>query len=260
MVRSAGLAGLAARELHAPGVITAAVVGSTAAAHLHLAVIAQYLPSLSHVALYTADPGPGIGRRLLDQLEVAGIGVSTTTDVRQAAFGANVLVMAGLERANLEIGQLAPGVLLVNAASRDLPDELIDGVDQLYVDDLALVRDNQHRNFVKLHLAGLAAQPEPLCQRSEGWCRPQVVWRHQRRIDAELSWILTGRHHGRTHLDDVLLVELLSERVVDIALASRLQQAAVEHGLGAWSDSAGVVGDPGGTDPARVRLAGREPQ
>jgi ornithine cyclodeaminase/alanine dehydrogenase-like protein (mu-crystallin family) len=230
VIRIAALAGLAARELHAPGVVTAAIVGADPAAQLYLSVIARALPNLSHVAVCatSAEPAHPIAPSVLAQLDRAGIGLSITADLRQAAFGANLLVIARHGRDRLDLGPLSPGALLINAAGRDLPDELLDGVDQLYVDDLGLLEEHKHRNFVRLHLDG----PEPVLQQREGLHRHQAVWRHHRRIEADLWRLLTGAHPGRSHVDDVLLVELLSENTVDAALACRLHQTAVELGLG----------------------------
>jgi ornithine cyclodeaminase/alanine dehydrogenase-like protein (mu-crystallin family) len=239
MIRSAGLAGLAARQLGAPGVVTAAVFGSGVVSQVQLAVIARHLPNLSHVAVYVADAEFEhiFKRDLLDQLELAGIGLSTTADMRQAAFGANVLILACLDMARLEIGQVAPGMLVVNATGDDLPDDLIDRVDQLYVDDLGLLEVSQRRQFIKLHLASAGRPAEPSLQHREGWHRHQAGWRDQRRIESDLGHVLTGKHPGRTHVDDTLLVELLSCDTVDVTLASRLQQSALKHGLGCWINS-----------------------
>jgi ornithine cyclodeaminase/alanine dehydrogenase-like protein (mu-crystallin family) len=55
-----------------------------------------------------------------------------------------------------------------------------------------------------------------------------------RRIDADLGQVLAGTHAGRRLADDVLLMELLGVRDLDVALASRIQQVAQEHGIGTW--------------------------
>jgi ornithine cyclodeaminase/alanine dehydrogenase-like protein (mu-crystallin family) len=233
MVRSAGLSALAARELHPPGVVTAAILGSSEAAQLHLSVIARHVPNLSHAALY---PGgalavPQIEQTLLDQLELAGIGVSLSDSPRRAASGANLVVVTDFDQDRLDIGQLPPGALVVNASGRDLPPELLTGVDQVYVDDLGLLDDNSHRTVVRLHQTGpdLSAQPQNHVR--EGWYRHEVSWRRQRRIEADLGQVLTGAR-GRTYVDDVLLAELLGQSVPDVVLAGRIHQTAAKHGLG----------------------------
>jgi ornithine cyclodeaminase/alanine dehydrogenase-like protein (mu-crystallin family) len=238
-VRSAGLAGLAARELGVAGVVTAAVFGSGMASQIQLAVIAHHVPNVSHVAVYVANAGIDypFERSLLDQLELAGIGLSTTDDTRQASFGANLLIFACLDLEGLELGQAAPGMLMINATGDDLSDDLISRIDQIYVDDLGLLKANQYRQFINLHMASAGRPAEPLIQHREGWHRHQAAWRNQRRIEADLGQVLTGMHQGRTHVDDTLLVELLSCDTVDVMLASWLQQSALKHGLGCWINS-----------------------
>jgi ornithine cyclodeaminase/alanine dehydrogenase-like protein (mu-crystallin family) len=238
MIRSAGLAGLAAKELHAPGVVTAAVLGSSSAGQLYPSVIARNVPNLSHVAIYAggATPGPTVDRGLREQLELAGIGLSITTSARRAASGANLVVLTDPDADHPYLGQLAPGTLVVNATGRDLPDELVTSVDQVYVDDLGLLDENQHRSVVRMHRTGADAAG-PLLNQREGWHRHEAGWRHERRIEADLRQVLTGAH-GRKHIDDIILVELLGLDVPDITLASRIHQTAVKYRLGRRTDAA----------------------
>jgi ornithine cyclodeaminase/alanine dehydrogenase-like protein (mu-crystallin family) len=233
LVRAAALAGLAAREVHVDGVVTAALFASAAATPLHLAVIARHVPWLTHISVHTADaasPVP-IGRALLDQLESAGIGVSATADMRHAAAGANLLITADFAADRLAVGLPPLGSLTVNATGVDLPADLLGSVDQVYVDDLALLAANRHRTVAAMHLAEPGAHEE-LAPRTEGWYRPHAAWRHRRRIDADLAQVLTGQHAGRTDPDDILLVELLGLGTENAALGGRLQRAALERGLG----------------------------
>ncbi|MBC6447382.1 hypothetical protein [Actinokineospora xionganensis] len=226
LVRGAVLVALAARELHVPGVITAAVFGSAAVAGRYLSVIARCVPNLSHVAWHGARTAGQLGQGVLDRLELAGIGVTATDDMRRAAFGAGLLVLApGADP--LRIGPLSPGVLLANATGTDLPDELPAGADQLYVDDLALVDENAHRNFVAMR----RERPEAI-RHHEGWHRRQSRWRGERRIEADLGAVLAGAHPGRTHVDDVVLVELLGADALGTTLADGIRRVAIENGLG----------------------------
>jgi ornithine cyclodeaminase/alanine dehydrogenase-like protein (mu-crystallin family) len=237
MVRAAALAGLAARELHPPGVVTAALFGSSAEVQLHLSVLARHVRTLSHAAMCMDRAELPIEQGLRDQLELAGIGLSSTTDPKRAAFGANLLIIASTGGGIPDVGQLHPGTLVVNASGGDLPAELLAGFDQVYVDDFGLLADNQHRTVVRLHLAGPSHRTELLGQHREGWHRHQAHWRNQRRIEADLGRVLTGAN-GRTHVDDILLVELLGEGALDVAVAGRVQQTAVKHGHGGWVNAA----------------------
>ncbi|WP_033438921.1 hypothetical protein [Saccharothrix sp. NRRL B-16314] len=233
LVRAAALVGLAAREVHADGVVTAALFASPAATPLHLAVIARHVPWLTHISVHTADiasPVP-IGRALLDQLEAAGIGISATADMRHAAAGANLLITSDFAADRLAVGLPPLGSLTVNATGVDLPSDLLDSVDQVYVDDLGLLPANRHRAVAAMHLAEPGTHEE-LAPRTEGWYRPHAAWRHRRRVEADLGRVLTGHHPGRSDPDDILLVELLGVGTENAALGGRLQRAALERGLG----------------------------
>jgi hypothetical protein len=136
---TAGLAALAARLLLANGVVTAGVVGPRLPAQWHLGVLGRYVPNVSHIAVFTADrtKEAAVDARVLDQLDLNGIGVSVASSVADAVLGATLVVTQG--RAGRQIGydQLARGTLLVNADNYVVSDDLREGVARRYsVDDL----------------------------------------------------------------------------------------------------------------------------
>jgi ornithine cyclodeaminase/alanine dehydrogenase-like protein (mu-crystallin family) len=229
-LRMAALAALVTNELLAAGVVTAAVLGSTPAVQLYLAVAARHVSSLSFLAACPEDQT--VDPRALGMLAGAGVSVSVVADVDEAVFGANLLVVADPYHRLLPTNGLALGSLLVNMSGQDMPDRLVNAVDGIYVDDAGLIEENRHRRFVRRHLDASTSEAKPL-RRPEGWYRP-LGWRDERRIDADLGQVLCGAHPGRTHVDDVLLVELLGSLWLDIPLAGQLQRAALEHGIGTW--------------------------
>lgn len=225
-VRGAALTALAACQLLTPGVVTVTVLGSGVAARLQLAVITRHVPDVSHIAVCTAG-GRGewpVTIRLVDQLVLAGIGLTVTHRVDEAVFGANLVVVAGDGHADVRYRQLPKGTVLVNATGRDLPHELVDAVDQVYVDDLRLLDGNLHRYFVRMH----TREQEP----RRGAPHRHTCWPRHRRIESDLVQVFTGKHAGRTSFDDILLVELLGADVLDAPLAYQVYQAAVALGLG----------------------------
>lgn len=232
MISLAGLAGLTARELAGPGEITSAMFGSTASVCLHLRVLARYVPNVSHVSVYPAasvDAARSSCSDVVDVVRRAGIGMSGAPDARTAALGANLVVVTELGLERLDLGPPRPGVLVVNAARRDLPDGLLDQVDRVYVDDFELVEHNQQRAFARLHLAD--QRPPVSMSQQEGWHRPRSPWRDQRRISAELGRVFAGLE-DRPGTDDVSLVELLGGGSPDVWLTSHIHRAATELGIG----------------------------
>jgi ornithine cyclodeaminase/alanine dehydrogenase-like protein (mu-crystallin family) len=233
-LRTAALVAMAARQLLTPSVVTVAALGSGPAVQLQLAVLARHVPTVGFVALWPAgdEETVPVDRPVLDLLESVGVSLLLAGDAEEAMFGANLLLGAGPGQDHLGDRRLALGAVVVNTTGHDLPDHLVDGVDGIYVDDSRLLETNRHRRFVQLHLdqvamGGVGGGVEPR-GRSEGWHRNQCL------IQADLAQVLTGVRPGRKHIDDVLLVELLGLRELDLTLACLLQRAALDLGVGAW--------------------------
>lgn len=207
--RAAALTGLAATAFLVPGAATAAVLSRGFATQPHLMVIARYLRRVSRITICSTPYGAdgAAAPRMLDHLDLAGVHIGLTARVADAVFAAD-LVIAAASSWRLEIGALAKGAVVVNVTNQDLPADLVDAVDGLYVDDAAFIEENRTRAFVGAHLDG------------------------RRRIDADLGQVLTGACAGRTDLDHILLVELLSANALDAVLASVLHRAALDRGLG----------------------------
>lgn len=229
MFQAAALAALAARELLVPGGVTLAMLGATQTTQPQLSLIAGQVPDISHVAICLADrrrPVP-LEARLVDQLELSGIGLSVVTTQADAVFGANLVIATGegAMRQNLDplrLGQLVRGTVLINATGRDLPDDLVERVDQVYVDDLAELAAHADRFVVARHLAaagsGAGTEDAPAPR------RPTIA--------GDLGRLLAGTHPGRERADDIVLVELLGPSTLNVALAHKIFQAARQHGLG----------------------------
>lgn len=235
MISLAGLSALTARELLGPVEVTSAVYGSAASVRLHLLMIARYVPNVSHISVYpavSAEAAHTACQNVGEVLKRAGIGLSGAPDARTAASGANLVVVTELGLARLDIGPLRPGAMVINAARRDLPEELLSQVDRVYVDDLELIEHSQQRAFVRLHLAD--QRPRMAADQQEGWHRRQPLWRDQQRISADLGRVLSGME-GRPGTDDVVLAELLGGGSPDVWLASHIHRTAIELGIG-WHE------------------------
>ncbi len=128
-LRTAGVAALAARQLLAPGVVTASVVGGNGSAQWHLGVLARYVPDVSHVAV-CADVRPH--PRVVDQLDLSGIGLCTNATAVEAIFGATLVVAVGHAVEQVVFDRLARGSVLVNAGTRPVGEDVREGVDQVY--------------------------------------------------------------------------------------------------------------------------------
>jgi N-[(2S)-2-amino-2-carboxyethyl]-L-glutamate dehydrogenase len=225
---------LAAEELLAHGETTVGLLASGEAAHFHLTTIACHLPGVGQVYLTSAsDQGPApVDARVLDLFDRAGIELSVVTTVDEATRGANLLITTGPGHDDLVHRHLPRGALLVNVAGLDMPANIVDRVDQIYVDDLGLLERNRHRRFVTVHLDRLVNGRRVPLRKSLGWQRDRSTWFDLRRIEADFGQVISGRRPGRTNLDDVLLFELLGVRELDVALAEQIHRTARACGLG----------------------------
>jgi hypothetical protein len=119
------------------------------------------------------------------------------------------------------IERIAKGAVLVNGSGWDLPTNVVDGAAKIYVDNMRLLDDNQHRYFVKEHQSSDRA---PAANRHSE--------RRSRRIAGDLAGLLSGHQVARSEPEDIVLVEVLSAGSLSISLAHELTQAAYRLGLG----------------------------
>jgi ornithine cyclodeaminase/alanine dehydrogenase-like protein (mu-crystallin family) len=224
--QSAALTAVAARELLLSAGVTMAMFGPAGVAQPQLSMVARHVPDISHVALCSTDMGTAeVEPELADQLELSGIALSVVPTVAEAVFGANLVIVADhtaseQDLAELRIDQLARGALLVNATGRDLPAELVDRVDEVYVDDMGLLVDYPERHVVATHLA----DPEDGAGTTRCLTEP--------RITSDLAQLLIGGHSVRRRAGDIVLVELLGVHELNADLAYRIYEVATHTGLG----------------------------
>lgn len=232
-LHTAALAAIATRELLTLGGVTVAVLGTWYAAQTQLTVLARHVTDIVHVAVRITDKSgtPELEPRLVDQLDLVGIGLSVTSDLADTLFGANLVVAASdgaLDDSDGHplIGNLVRGTVLVNASGHDLPTALLDQADQIFVDDITLLTEHTHRHFVDRHFANAAATTAG--QPGSSWLgadrRPAIT--------TDLGMLLAGTRVGRQQQDDILAVELLSTGDPDVHLATTIAAAARDNGLG----------------------------
>jgi ornithine cyclodeaminase/alanine dehydrogenase-like protein (mu-crystallin family) len=200
--RAAVLTRVAARQLLNPAAGRAAVLGCGAATDLQLVTIARHLPSIREVAVCPVETEHAcpIEQRALDEIDLAEVRLTVTADAAAAVAEADLVVVA-CTAASWPAGvRPRPGAVVVNATDQDLPDELVDAADELYVDDAELAGEDRRAT--------------------------------RRGADADLNQVRAGRHPGRTAAEHVVLVELLTADRLDVELARMLYRAAVERGLG----------------------------
>lgn len=224
--QAAALATVAAREMMVTGGVTMAMLGPAADVQPQLSVVARHVPDISHVALCGESMGTkDVEPRLVDQLELSGIALSVVPTVADAVFGANLVIAtdhagSAHDLAELRTDQIARGALLVNATGKDLPADVVDQVDHVYVDDLGLLDRYPDRRAVATHLA----QPTTALTPTHRGTAP--------RIAGDLAGLLAGRQSRRWRAEETVLVELLGVHELNADLAYRIYEVATHTGLG----------------------------
>jgi hypothetical protein len=166
----------------------------------------------------TAGAVPVIEPRLADQLELHGIGVSVVSSPSEGLFGANfVVTTSGREHQqsteSLRSDLLAHGTVLVNATGNDLPEPLVNQMDEIYVDDVGLLEAHRDRRVAAMYLDSTSESGGP-------------------RLSGDLAELLAGQSPNRQEPNDNVLVELLGAHDLNARLAHRVCDGALDTGLG----------------------------
>jgi hypothetical protein len=223
-VRSAGLAAIAARLLVPAGAATVCVIGSGYPAELMVRMVVRYVVGVTHVAVCAVDGSVDaiITHRLIDELELSGIGLAVTSRVDEATFGANLVGVAGTQPVmDLRIRHIARGAVIVNCSGLDLPVNVVHGVTKVCVDDLQLVDANGHRYFIRLHR---------LNEDRAAMLRPRDL--RLCRIAADLVELLRRGHSPPAEPPGVVLVEVLGAGDCSASLTRQIVRVAHRLGMG----------------------------
>lgn len=215
VLRAACHTALAARELLVARVATAAVVGAGSAVVAQLTALALSVANLSEVVVCPArghEPGWPTGRLARHAAE-QGIALSFTRTAQRALLGADLVVLA--------TGATA-------AMCEDVDAHLL------------------ARGALLVNATG-SALPARLARRADQIFVDAPIAEGGR---VSLGRLLHGEGPGRLRDDSLVVVDLFGPPVPDVALASRLHEIALRHGLGGVLDDLPRGHDTGeGTDP-----------
>ncbi|GII54400.1 hypothetical protein Pth03_27890 [Planotetraspora thailandica] len=220
-VYRACLAAAAARRLMGPSIATVCVVAPRYAATAHLRLIAKYVRDAAHVAVCVTDgpAGQGVEQWVMDELFMTGVNLTIGTDVGEALFGANLIVIDALD-AEVRIEQISAGAVIVNASGRDLPGAVVDAVVVIYVEDVRSPDGNVPRDLARRNrLTG------------PGYTGATRAYRRTPPV-CDLRALLRADDGVRPHVSGVVLVEIRGAEAAGEALALHTGRAARSLGLG----------------------------
>ncbi|WP_432839317.1 hypothetical protein [Dactylosporangium sp. CA-092794] len=220
-VRCASLTVIAAQLLVPPGAATVCVLGSGLRAELMMRMLARYVLGISHIAVCAVDGPTGaiVTQRVIDELELSGIGLAITSRVDEATFGANLVGIATTgSLTDLESRHISKAAVLVNCGGRPVPPSVVDHALLVCVGDRALREQHAHRYE--------AAQVQPNSAR-----RRRV--RYPRPVPTDFADLFQDGRTGPTiSALGVVVVDVLDPDQVSAALTYEMTSVARRLGLG----------------------------
>ncbi|MDQ3992887.1 MAG: ornithine cyclodeaminase [Actinomycetota bacterium] len=215
-LRTAAVTAVAAGILGTQPIERLALLGAGALAECHLQLLPARLPALHWIRLYDLDPA----RAAKLAAAAADARIVVCDSAERAIRGAELVVPVTTTTSGyIRYEWLQPGALLVNVSLDDPLPEVVLRAAKIFVDDWTLVAQDERRLLGRMLRAGQISGP---AEAADGVPA----------IDGELGQLLTGACEGRSSPDEIILVNPFGLAIEDLALARRVQQHALELGLG----------------------------
>ena len=212
--RTAAVTALAAELLAGRPIERLAFLGAGALADAHAGLLAERLPRLREIRVFDVD-------RERAERFAASSGARVAASAQEAVRDAELVVpVTTATHGYIALEWLARGALLVNVSLDDPLPEVILEAGKLIVDDWEAVKHDSTRLLGRLYRRGLVAGPD-------GPPAPGA-----RRVDAELGDVVVGARAGRSHDDEIVVVNPFGLAIEDLAIAREAYAVARRSGLG----------------------------
>lgn len=214
-IRTAAVTAISADLLGTHPIKRVALLGAGALARCHLKLLPPRLPELREIRLYDLD------RARARSLAASTAAATIVCDSAEQAIRSTQLVvpLTTTSSGYIQYDWLDPGALLVNVSLDDPLPEVVLRADKLYVDDWTLVAADERRLLGRMLRAGQI-------------CGPNEARDGSRPIDGELGELITGARAGRSHTDEIILLNPFGLAIEDLAVARRVYYHARQLGLG----------------------------
>lgn len=222
-LRTASVTVLAAELLRGVEIENVAIIGAGVLAQAHIELLVARWPRLRRISLFDLDEQRihALQERLGTLLAHKQVDVQITTSAEEAIRGAQVVIPVTTTTSGyIQFAWLQPGTVLVNVSLDDALPEVALNADKIIVDDWKLVKNDQHRLLGRMYRAGQIAGPD------------EPVLPGQRRVDAQLGEIVTGEKVGRSHENEIILVNPFGLAIEDVALATHIYHVARDLHIG----------------------------
>jgi N-[(2S)-2-amino-2-carboxyethyl]-L-glutamate dehydrogenase len=205
-LRTAAVTAVATDLLAAAPVERLALIGAGALARCHLDLLPPRLPRLGEIRVYDRE------RRRASALLASAI---VCNSAEEAICGAQLIVtLTTTTTPYLRSDWLQPGALLVNVSLDDPLPEVFLRANKLVVDDWNLIAHDEHRLLGRLLRDGTI----------------------ERRGHNELGQLIANGDSGRSHPNDIIVVNPFGLAIEDVAVAKRVHEHARASGLGTYLD------------------------
>jgi ornithine cyclodeaminase len=227
-LRTASVTLLATLLLQNTELACAAIIGAGVLARAHIKLIVTRLPQIRRLHIFDVDPEriDALQRELAPLLQAHNVVLQSMPTAKEAIRTAQLIIpVTTTTTGYIHFDSLLPGSLLVNVSLDDPLPEVVIRADKVIVDDWNLVKNDTRRLMGRMFRAGQIVGPDD---------ELNPVHHEQRRIDAELGDIVTGKRPGRSRASEIILVNPFGLAIEDVALACHVYRVALAEGIGLW--------------------------
>jgi ornithine cyclodeaminase len=222
-LRTASVTMLCAELFKDYDVQTAGIIGAGAIAAAHVRTFPKHLKNLRRICIYdhSVEAAKRLALEARDWFTSGDIVIEVSESPEDAVRDADLVIPATTTTVGyIPFEWLKRGALVVHISLDDVLPDVVREADLVIVDDWNLVKTDPRRLLGRMYRSGELVGPD---EEQTGTAR---------KVDGALGDVVTGRHPGRTHKDQVVLVNPFGLAIEDVALASRVYALARERGVG----------------------------
>jgi N-[(2S)-2-amino-2-carboxyethyl]-L-glutamate dehydrogenase len=208
------------------------MLGCGALAREHIRLLARYNPDLSRVFAYDLDPSRADALAAWVLRRVPGVTVVRSPTASQAVAASNVLITVTTSRKPyIEKDWFRPASFVAHVSLDDVAEDAFLEAEAIFVDDVALVRDNPRRILGRLMAEGKIAAPSPTAAPSAApsaapAAAVAAAAAEGGKIAGTLGEVLTGRRQAIRPSGGVVVSNPFGMSILDIGLLARVAAAA----------------------------------
>lgn len=224
-LRTASVTMLAIELLQGKQIEHVAIIGAGVLAQAHIRLLVQRIPTVRQLTLYDLSLPriEALHSQIAPLLQEHHVSWHVASSAEEAIRPAQCIVpVTTTVTGYIPFSWLQPGAVIVNVSLDDVLPDVVFQADKVFVDDWNLIKADTRRLFGRMYRAGQLLGPE------EGDAQ---LTDQQRRIDGSLCDVIQGTA-GRTHENEIILVNPFGMAIADIALASYVYREALQQALG----------------------------